>query len=291
MKKLFFTLFCCLPVWAFAQLANLDFENWYTDSTGASRLYNWEHLEFNSKPNNTMFATWKTTDAEHGSYALKLSRWYQYLSDIVRQRASISSRPSSLKGYYEYIDNNLTYLTSPRYDTASAAVWLTKWNTITSKNDTIGTGMAQLTFNNTYAAFTCPISYIDGRVPDSITIVIRPTQWAHSDGLCKDSGLCSFLTIDHLSLGAPSALAHLDVAHIDIYPNPATDKLILRPDNRVSPSSLRISITNVLGSIVYQSHLQQQTSIIDLTAFSPGNYFLVIQDDAGMLQVKKFVKQ
>src|SRR5437016_5380597 len=141
MKKL--ALICLsnlIAILATAQASNLDFENWYTDSLGKNRLYNWENFAGGgTAPNNSLIGTWMSTDAEHGVYALKLSRWYSYTYDWVRQRTPNSLRYVGVNGYYKYIDTRLGSVPGD-FDTAMVQVFLTKWNIAAAHQDTVGSG-------------------------------------------------------------------------------------------------------------------------------------------------------
>lgn len=83
--KSIFTLFTCLlsTLAVYAQIANSSFENWYTDTTGKKRLNDWEHCVKYDFPGGG-FGTWQENNAQSGTYALKLSRWYNYTWDVVR---------------------------------------------------------------------------------------------------------------------------------------------------------------------------------------------------------------
>src|ERR1043165_2869184 len=95
-----FLLLSCAFFWygAHAQLLNTDFENWYTDSIGQVRLFDWEHLNGpdDINPGPQFFGTWQESNSQHGQRALKLSRWYNYTWDAVRQRAPINYKPAAL---------------------------------------------------------------------------------------------------------------------------------------------------------------------------------------------------
>ncbi len=291
MKKLYLTFLASLfTTLAFSQLENPDFENWDTDTTGILTLADWQHFTGHVPSAYGLFS-WQDTNAEHGKYALTISRAYMgEINDWVQQKALISYRPSGLKGFYKYIDNRLVH----SYDTAFVEVFLTKWNTSLSVNDTIGSGIAALSAISSYNSFNCLVDYIDGRIPDSIVINIMPTHLGYgvsSSGPC-DSGTCSFLTIDNLSLSAPEDVAHFETQYTDIYPNPVTDKLIVRTaEKTVSTNPFELIVTDMLGKVVLKTAILQQITEIDMSHMLPGNYFLVIKNNSGMVQTEKLVKE
>jgi len=291
MKKAFLaSAFLILVSVSHAQVANLDFESW-ADSGGKYRLNNWEHLSYYQGGPCALLGTWVDSNAEHGLYALKLSRWYNYVMDWVRQRAAIASRPGNLSGYYKYIDN---ILDSPYYnDSGLISVFLTKWNTISLMNDTIGSGNATLAFDSTYTLFNCPVVYTDSRIPDSITIDIKPTYITYNRGFCHDpSGYCSYLTIDNLSLEAPTEVAQLTDEQFQYYPNPADNTLILKTDAKeLQTKMFQIMIQDGLGKIVLNEAIDKSITQIDMTHVAAGNYFIVFKSRNGILRFGKITKK
>lgn len=87
-KAFLLSAFLILTLQTSAQIVNADFEDWYTDTIGKERLIGWEHLIKYNGANVSMFGTWKDIHSEHNTYALQLSRWYNYTWDIVRQKNS-----------------------------------------------------------------------------------------------------------------------------------------------------------------------------------------------------------
>ena len=278
---------------ASAQLTNLDFENWYPDTSGHLRLTNWEHLMSNANdPNFEFFGTWRDSVAEHGIYALTLSRWYDYADDWVRQKAAAASSPAQLSGYYEYVDNTMVGLLET--DTALVQVFLTKWNSASSKEDTVGSGKKDLTSNPVYTAFNCPITYISGITPDSVTINIFPTKWfptavaAH----CPINGKCSYLTVDNLSLQAPSGIMPVVTPPFRFYPNPAKQTLTIKTgEPLLQTNTFRVLLTDCVGRVVLDEPVNEVTSQINLANIMPGNYFIVFKNSNGIVQFDKITKE
>ena len=285
MNKIFLLLLVCIScLTGSAQILNSDFENWFTDTDGHVKLYNWQHLDFGI-PNTGFFATHEVNDAEHGSNALELSRWYSYRSDWVMQKASIASRPGFLNGYYKYTDNHL--MSPYDIDTAIACIWLTVWNNIAMQNDTVGTGRCLLMASDTYIPFMCPISYTDPRIPDSFIILIKPSVWYNNAVFCRDPGLCSSLTIDNLSLVEPSAVKNIDNSHeVAIYPNPSSNELAILATHKISD----VVIYNMIGQAVYNGQYNDEKIKINIAAFPAGIYTVILTDDEGEKVVKKIIK-
>jgi uncharacterized delta-60 repeat protein len=73
--------------------------------------------------------------------------------------------------------------------------------------------------------------------------------------------------------------------HYTIYPNPSSNSLNIETKN-LSQEKI-ISISNVLGKVVYQSIIKKQNTQIDLQALKSGIYFLKIENGEAM----KFIKE
>ena len=246
----FVTMFACFG--AQAQIANSDFENWYVDSNGKSRLTGWDHLVKYDFANSGFFGTYKAAPGEHGQYALTISRWYSYTWDVVRQFSPVAFKPVSLSGYYKYTDNDLT--SGRAKDTALVEIYLTKWNAASSRRDTVGTGTKELGLCIAFAAFSCPLSYSGSTNPDSILIRLLPSKFKNSVGACADSGWCSFLTIDNLSLDQSTGVYAPPLSHIAVFPNPVTNTLFID----LKQSGLcNLNVTDVLGKSIWKSGLHK----------------------------------
>ena len=59
---------------------------------------------------------------------------------------------------------------------------------------------------------------------------------------------------------------------LSIYPNPATDVLMISNDNTVD----RVQMVNIFGSVVLDQNLQGASGKLDISALSPGIYFVTV---------------
>jgi len=71
-----------------------------------------------------------------------------------------------------------------------------------------------------------------------------------------------------------------------IYPNPATDEIIIRSENS---SSMDLSIYGIEGKLVLQKQLKHQENHIDISALPEGIYAVSIRSSQGIVQ-KKLIK-
>jgi hypothetical protein len=276
-------LFACSQ--AEAQLANPDFENWYDDN-GQTRLTGWEHLVKNDLNNISMVGTWQTTTSQHDSYALVLSRWYNYTWDVVRQRAPITGHPMELTGYYQYTENALIGGIHA-LDTAAVDVYITRWNSSLLQEDTIGYGRTELGYSGGYSPFNCTINYMQALQPDSILIHIEPSKWAGVSGNCADSNYCSFLTIDNLSLINATAVPQTATPSISVFPVPVTDRITLRNLGE----AFDLSIVDMTGRVLYTAAPAITETSIDVSLWPAGVYLLQLRDSNGGSSVYKVVKE
>lgn len=100
--------------------------------------------------------------------------------------------------------------------------------------------------------------------------------------------------VDLLYYDFSTDFAHsTEINPINIYPNPATDHLIIDLKNYKVGEGYTLKITNPMGQIIYKSGISQQNSRIDLPSHNAkGVYFLTITDpQSQVLMVRKIVLQ
>ena len=59
---------------------------------------------------------------------------------------------------------------------------------------------------------------------------------------------------------------------LSIYPNPATDVLMVSNDNNID----RVQMVNIFGSVVLDQTIQANSGKLDVSAMSPGIYFVTV---------------
>lgn len=84
----------------------------------------------------------------------------------------------------------------------------------------------------------------------------------------------------------PVSVGDIKDESIYIYPNPTTDYLIVKSNDRIS----RIGIVNPLGSMVYEDRAGDYTRILDLSFLDRGIYAICIFKAEGRRVVRMFVK-
>jgi hypothetical protein len=290
MKKIIYTFALGLlaaPI--MAQIPNAGFENWdsLTILNGV-RIYNpvdWnssnvDRVDFNSPQTIEM-----TTDAHSGSYAVKLT---SALNDNSEQATFLNSgnsigetpndpnadkfplngRINGFEGYYKYFPNgndqfriflalyrNGLYIGQAYITTARAA--------------------------DVYTKFWWPVIF-PGSIapPDSGKFIIEASVYDDSEG--------SVLYLDDLNLtyGFATALNEVQKPEISLYPNPATDEIVLLGyDPRYHYKYL---LTTIDGKLIQSETLTTEKLQIDF--LDNGLYFLTLTDEVGNTHQLKFAK-
>jgi hypothetical protein len=95
-----------------------------------------------------------------------------------------------------------------------------------------------------------------------------------------------YVTYGKCSSCTPSATIQNYFADFSIYPNPASDILIISNSNELD----RVQIINIFGSIVLNQDIKLTTGEIDLSSVNPGVYFINIYSNNQHLVRKVTVK-
>lgn len=289
MKKIYILLGAVLlSVSSFAQLQNLDFENWDSpiDDIGFTNRpteWVWRHGSM-SNPDGFFYHP-PVTDAQSNDYALKLSVWYNHTKDGASQTATIDYRPARLKGYYKYTDNVITGPEGTVPDTAEVTVYLTVVQIWPMEIDTVGIGRVRLLNSEEYTMFEVDITYSSDVTPEFIEVHLDPSLVARYEDRHYSSlgeAVVSFFTVDNLSLEGEVAVGVDDIndtRSIGIYPNPVKNILQVTLDERQP-----ISIYSTTGKLIEQ-YTAAAFHALDVSSYPSGIY--IIKSNEG---VTRFVK-
>ncbi len=274
-----------LPLFASAQLQNMDFENWDTESGNKPAEWIWT----NSTITEASFAFYHppVEEAQSNNYAIKLSVWYNYTKDGAVQFAPIDHRPTSLIGFYKYEDNFIYGETNDVLrDTALVSVYLTKFNPTTQSTDTVGVGLLPIGDSvSAYTEFTVNITYTRPEMPDSITVILDPSlcrRYPNRSYSFPDNGLTSFFTVDNLSLVGENTAGLKDIPSkntLNIFPDPAQDIICFET------VSGQVAIFDLTGKQVFET-TSGSISSLDISELKKGIYFLRIADNEQTRQAR-----
>lgn len=184
-----------------------------------------------------------------------------------------SERPISLTGKWQYMGFGA--------DMGIVAVYLTKWNSLTTQRDTVGGIFHPLTgMEMSWASFSLPIVYLSNETPDSCLIALA------SSGESPVAN--SYLYVDELAFElSSSGFNTVKTSDFILYPNPAQTDLTLE----LPASSALIQIFDFSGKLI-----QQQTTngnsrqTINLIDFAPGVYWVQVQTKQG-ISTSRFIRQ
>ena len=278
MKKLVL-LFACLlgAVGGSAQLANLDFEEWATD-TLTLNVYpvGWPLIEHSYLERDSV--------AQHGDYALKVSIWYYYVKTVAEQVAPIHGRPVALSGHYRYEDHLVERDHVLVEDTALASIYLTRWNAGLMRRDTVGHGMLDLLATPEYRAFNCPVHYVSSDMPDSVRILLDPSllrrDTAHYYFSPSPMGFSSFLTIDNLSLDGLVGVGEAvdGGSGLLLYPNPAVGHVELVAEDAAARGYV---VVDLGGRVCRSGVLRAGKARVDVDDLDGAVYLMRVLDGKG----------
>ncbi|MES2139319.1 MAG: T9SS type A sorting domain-containing protein [Bacteroidota bacterium] len=281
---------------------NGGFENW-TPQFSYENPDGWETLNFLSllTPPNPLSA-FKAVgiDKHSGDYSLKLKTVYinnrpvfgdGTIDSLIGDSASaafsgtIYLSPVSYKIGFPYTGRPEKLEFWSKYapvgnDVASGAVFLKKWNGVSS--DTIAYGFAVISSTPTYTLFEVNLEYQLSSIPDSALIVFASSM---SNTTAR---LNSTLYVDDVALTGWVGIGEPDIYadKIKIFPNPTKDNLTIIAEIEEAEN---IRIIDVSGKIVSEHKIQKYHANIKTDLFAEGIYFYqVLNNREAILAKGKF---
>lgn len=281
-------------VGASVEIPNGNFEDWnYLTVTNP--------IAWNTRNDILSTSVFRTTDAQHGQYAVLLRNKVD--SAIVaamntagnsnnndwRPAFSISERFSELHGYYKYFPDG-------NYDTAVISIQVYK------NGNNIGGG--QLTCTDSiaeYTPFKVKINYFDpintSNIPDSATISFRTViydQNGHYNNYGNSKLFIDNLSFDNLSTDDSLTVTGVknnifSIKSIKIYPNPAKDYIALElpQDDKI----VNINILDINGKSVQLPSIENRYGgvvMLNTNDMPTGIYIVQIQTN-NQTYMNKFI--
>lgn len=279
------------------QIPESGFENWVPNATN---IYQepaggwWTTLNPLASLGGPI-TVYPTTDAHSGEYAAQLETkmWGDFLisgllvagsfimgEPYIEYGRPFAETPSKFRGWYKYA--------AAGNDSAGLAVILTKYNTMTSEQDTVATAVTAITENaDVYTEFEIDFDYlIPGINPDTINVVFTSS----GDGGNFQGEVGSILTIDDILLEYTSGVQEslLQEFSIHAFPSPATDQLSLK-FNTNHPEKILCRVYALDGRMVESFSLRHKKHRLDVSDWSPGKYILQAYVDNKLVSSTKFV--
>lgn len=296
MKNIALTLALCLSLQIVAQntLPNSNFENWVSvTAINALNPIGWSTSNNGIPGGNTMVQP--NSGSQNGNFAAMLQTTGlgfanlpypgvmfngEYPTDLplnnavlymVNSGTPISTKPSSLMGYYKYSS-------SQNSDSAEVFILLKKYNIQALKSDTVAVAHKKLGSVANYTEFNMTINYINNQQPDSILVAIfssSPSTSIHGGTLYIDN---LQLKNDGTALESPI----INECKINYLPASKTLSII----NVMQP--LELVISNLNGNIMYESKLSKFTNSVDIQKLPVGMYIVSLKNK-GELAVTKTI--
>ncbi|MBK6347872.1 MAG: T9SS type A sorting domain-containing protein [Bacteroidales bacterium] len=297
MKKIGFTvLFASIAVILQAQIPNAGFESW--TSAGSYEVPDqWGNMNAVTSA-TSVYTTIKGSPGASGNHYIKLTtkdvggvitpgmivsgqlntETWQALSGF-----PFNQRVENLVGKYQFMGYN--------DDVATIAAWLTRWNPLNHRRDTIAnlwkttTGMIHV-----WTGFSIPFSYQSTEVPDTAIVFISSS--GHSP---KKN---SFIWLDDLGFdGMATGISAVETqGDIRVYPSPASNRIYLE-FNSTRDYAARLKISDIAGNVIYVTGVDvvAGANLIgeDLRKFNPsaGVYLVQLVTPFGLLSKKIVIGQ
>ncbi len=285
MKKIFL-LILCLPLFYNAQLLNGGMET-YTFTSNDTLPTGWMPDSYYST------IPGKTNDLHGGNAAFVINTWYYYspgmlvngtlnqgtfLFDWGKAGTPISTKPTSLKGFYKYTD-------VVSGDSSVAKVLLKKHNSTTHKFDTIGFGISKLPPANTYTNFEVAITdYSVGVQPDSVVVFFMSYDYLKGTQLGCQNNYCRYLYLDDLSLTNPVGIKENKKENDVFFYYSANELNVINKEKQ----QVSIDIYSIEGKLILQKKITEIENKIDCSEIPKGIYF--VKSDGQSYSNYKFVR-
>jgi hypothetical protein len=294
MKKIFLSI---VPVayaatTAFAQIPNAGFENW-TSAGSYNNPDNWDQLNAMTS-SASIYTCTKGTPGQTGSAYIKLVSKTVGTMGVMPGIATtgminmsnfsvtggfpFTQRPQSLTGAWQYMASGS--------DAGFVAVYLTKWNSSMGMRDTVAMAMQNLSgMVMSWTSFSINLMYTKGGFPDTAQIILS------SSGMVPVAN--SYLYADNLAFtGSIAGIKENKFnAEIKLFPNPASDKLVVSVGNSKSTKG-QIEIADMQGKKIKSLNNIDFTAntSIDIADLPKGEYIIKLSTSEGIL-TQKFFKQ
>lgn len=271
-----------------SELPNPGFENWTTAASGHDSLIGWSSS--NPAVVEQLVSMEQSDDAYEGDYAVALfttpfgftgastigmmangNAVFNQFNQVTYESGGgtpVSFQPTGLSGYYKFES-------SQPGDQGWAEVILTRYNESLGERDTVSYGSLNFPPEAEYAGFIIPLpELMPDTEPDSITVLFYSSNPATVETYYTNS---TFL-LDSLELWTdPSGFSFSDqTTNRRIYPNPATDNLVVESDEAIED----LVIFNSNGQFMKRIAAAPNNRLnIDVSEFPAGIYFFVFDGE------------
>lgn len=279
MKHLFTACGICIVILAQGQqLLNSGFENWTLKN---------EYIEPDGWISTNAYAffgapetCYPFEDAHSGNWSAKLeTRLDPITGDTLRAvlitggdyeapGTSYPHRPAACSFYYKH----------NRLDTAAAVVYLTKWNPVLKRKDTLASGFT-IFFDiaTNFTLRTIPLTYVGNVKPDTCLFLFTTTLKEKPNPgnylIIDDIAFTGFLNVDGVEI-QPA---------LNIYPNPVKDVVTIDAEDEIK----QVTIRTMEGRDVFKG-VDKKLIISHLKS---SVYFIEVETDNGRIYTQRLVKE
>lgn len=272
-----------------APIPNGGFETW--NSTISQEPIGWTTFNSYLIQDGVASAT-QSIDAYHGSYSLRLETrriFDDTIGFITNGRLisdgapagglAVAANPYKLTGFYKYLG------VGPDTALATMFAWATDDLGVRYVVDSV---IIALPPANTYTPFSMELTYNGWPRADTLTIAFSSSQLLSAYNVKRPG---STLYIDSLNLMYfPLSVQDVTTSDaIQLYPNPARDKVVIETKN--AGESMKISVFDSFGRLFDQQFHPSSFPGISLDlSHLPDALYLIVCEQAGQRQVFKLIK-
>ncbi len=287
-SSLFIFVITFLSVAASAQIPNNSFETWTSVGTYEVPAL-WGTLNHTTASSGIYTAT-KATPGMPGSFYMKVTS--KTINGAVVPGIAVSgvldtitkkpksgfpfySRPSAFTGKWQHMVYGL--------DQGQINVALTKWNMSTQSRDTVALATQTLSgMVMSWGNFSISFSYYSGSAPDSCIIELRASGATATN--------LDYIWVDNLAFSGTVAGINETAGSINsvsLYPNPAKNSVMINYELKKS-SPVILEVYSIEGKLIHTRNVGavvgNQTTVLDISVYKKGTYFLSIITNDGKMQ-------
>lgn len=308
MKKVLPTIILLLAVvtltYSQSTIPNTGFEDWidyeyYEEPAGG--VWTTANRAVLLNPEVFHVTTFKTEDAYAGNYAAMITTNLADLpgdNDILQSGAlatgvfnelapppnnlttgtPFTARPHTFKGWYKYLP--------VEHDSLDMWAILTKWNTETNFQDTVGVAwITDSIMVREYTLFDIPFVYHSNDEPDSIHVVFSSS--AGGDFFLGQVGSTLYVDEILLQLENGIGLTIMPEVQVKTYPNPATDLVNFSLSDRLEMGE--VILYDVNGRELFSQKINENQVQINISNFIRGTYYYTFLEKGRLVNSGSFM--
>lgn len=303
MKKLVvtFSLIIASTIGAMAQVPDFNFESWANVQFGTLQdPIGWASLNTLNLVGTAQSLFKETTTPFAGTTSAKITTVKVVGASIpnpyttgnldtagVLAIGKVSISPPAFNYGYTYANRPAILSFESKYtpvggDSAFVLVYLTKWNTGTSKRDTVATGKYGTgATTSSYVLNNITMNYTANVMPDSEQIFISSSVYSH-----VGAKIGSAFWVDAFAWSGYNSVNELNNnVSVSYFPNPATNSIHFTS----SVNSSAVEVFDISGRSMGVSFMKNNTVKVQTENYTPGFYlFNVLNDNKEIIGRGKF---